>query len=515
MKNRSLILTAFIVLIFASSPVWAGYYDMGRSYYTYKKYDKAKEMFLKAAEKNDLGDAYYFLGEIEKLEGNYREAEEYYRTAISKKNITRQYLINSYWNIIVLVEQRDDYESVIKLCREMWQKTHEEGALHKIESLINKLLWTDNSDAIGMYNEGIELKKRGKAQEARKRFQESLGIDPSFLAPKFELGMIAYKNGDLDLAASYLNDIVARIPYYTDVHMILAEIYFSQHRYQAAIDHYLKIIEFGFIDDRAEYRVRVNLAICYYNINDFQDAETEIEKALTRHGKSVGPLLLLSTIKIRSGKYDEALKALHKAQSADPDNPEVLYQIGSIYYRQNDSRYASYFDRLFGLVSRKKEYQSKFSKVFIILAKYHFENKNYSRVIGILKALDEKSQGYETHLLAAKSCYYLKQYDESIDYFERISLGNEDKLMLCKAYALTGRREKAKSLLHELLYSEEYLAKAKQDPVLSALVKEIEREKTITGTNTEKMSVEKKPDDGEARSKSLHEKGQESGDEKK
>ena len=515
MKIRNIILSASLALISASAPLFAGYYEQGRSYYTYKKYDKAKEMFLKAAETSDSGDAYYFLGEIEKLQGKYREAEEYYKTAIAKKNISRQYLINAYWNAVVLAEQREDYESVIKLCREMWQKTGEGGARQKIESLINKLLWTDNSDAIDKYREGIELKKNGKTNESLSRFYDSLRFAPSFLAPKFEIGMIAYKSGDLDLTASYLSEIAASIPFYTDVRVILAEIYFTRHRYQAAIDHYGKILEFGFIDSAAEYRIRVKLAICYYNTNDFEDSEKEIEKALLFRGKSVELLLLLSAVKIKTGKYDEALKALHKAKSADPENPEVLYQLGSIYYKENDARYGSYFDRLFDLVSGKKSHQPKYTKVFIILAKNHLENKNYSRVIGIIKALDEKSQSYETSLLAAKAFYHLKKYDEAIDYFEKISLGNEDKYLLCKAYALSGRREKAKSILHELFYAGEYLSKAKQDPALAGIAQEIEKDKPIKAPDTEKKAEEKNLDVKDKQEKSLPEKNPESEDEKK
>src|SRR4030042_3031996 len=101
MKRTATIITLAVILTCAVH-LSAGYYEQGRRYYIRKNYDKAKEMFLKAAESNTVGDAYYFLGEIEKLQGNYHEAEEYYKTAITKKNISRQYLINSYWNALLM-----------------------------------------------------------------------------------------------------------------------------------------------------------------------------------------------------------------------------------------------------------------------------------------------------------------------------------------------------------------------------------------------------------------------------
>ena len=51
------------------------------------------------------------------------------------------------------------------------------AARQKIESLINKLLWTDSSEAVDKYNEGIGLKKNGKSEEALSRFNEAIGID--------------------------------------------------------------------------------------------------------------------------------------------------------------------------------------------------------------------------------------------------------------------------------------------------------------------------------------------------
>lgn len=75
---KKIISIAFALAIFsAPGPLFADYYGQGRQYYMRKNYTKAKEMFLKAADPGGSGNAYYFLGEIEKLQGNYKEAEEY------------------------------------------------------------------------------------------------------------------------------------------------------------------------------------------------------------------------------------------------------------------------------------------------------------------------------------------------------------------------------------------------------------------------------------------------------
>jgi tetratricopeptide (TPR) repeat protein len=501
---KKIISIAFALAIFsAPGPLFADYYGQGRQYYMRKNYTKAKEMFLKAADPGGSGNAYYFLGEIEKLQGNYKEAEEYYKTAITKKNITRQYLVNCYWNAIIMAEQRNDYENVVSICRSMWQKTGDAAAKQKIESLINKFLWTDNNDAVEKYNDGIELKKKGKSGEAQNKFHDALSIDRSFLAPKFELGMIAYKEGNLDQASSYLEDIASRIPFYAEVQLVLADIQFSRHNYRSAIEHYDKVLEFGILDGAADYRIMIKRGTCYYNMDDHESAEKDIEKALRYNPKSAEAPLLLSAIKIKLGKNDEALKTLQQANASNPDNPEIQYQMGSVYFKENDTRYVSCFDKLFSLVGSKKDYPSKYRKVFIILAKKLYEDKKYSRAITILKILDEKSQTFETRLLAAKARYYLKEYDNAIDLFEKLSLGNDDKFMLCKAYALSGRREKARSLLTELAAAGDYLSRAKQDPILSGLAQELDS----GGVNKKSEPEKKEPVKAESGKKETGEKG--------
>lgn len=518
MKKKALITMAALVLLAGvSGPLLAGYYEQGRNHYIHKNYDRAKELFLKAAE-GGSGDAYYFLGEIERMRENYKDAEEFYKSAIAARNTSRQYLINSYWNALLMAEQRNDYESVVIISRSMWTRTRDAGARQKIESLINKLLWSNNNDAIGRYNEGIELKKSKKAAEAEKKFEEALGIDPSFLAPKFEIGMAAYRSGDTDRAARYLEDIASRIPFYAEVRLILGEIQFAKHNYRGAIDHFNKVVDFGLLDGPTEYRVWMKRGTSFYNLGENQNAEKDIEKAMKQNPKATEPLLLMSAIKIKLEQHDDALAALNKANAINPNNPEIQYQMGSVYYKKGDERYVSCFDRLYTLAGGKKEYPAKYKKVFVILAKRHHENKNHGRAIEILQSLDEKSQTFETRLLAAKSFYHKKEYDNAIDQFEKLSLGNDDKFMLCKAYAQSGRKEKAKALLAELAQAGDYLARARRDPVLSGIARELDggtAQTETSGKKAEPLNDASAPEKKEEPEKKVEPLKNETGDMKK
>ena len=476
MKKATITIITTIIL-FSSSFLFAGYFERGKSYYIYRKYEKAKEMFLKASETMKSGDAYYFLGEIEKLQGNYKEAVEHYKAAISKKNTNRKYLKNAYWNVMILAEQIGDYDSVIKICKEMWLRTKDQSAKKKIETLINKYLWTDNKEAIEKYEKGLKLKRSGKTEKALEMFKSALNIEYNFLAPKFEIGMIAYNRGKLDTALSYLSDVAYKINFYAEVHLIMGNIYYKRRSYSSAIEHFNKVFEFGLISSKTEYFIKIKRGTCYYNTGDYEKAEEDIEKALRYRKNSTKSLLLLSAIRIKQGEYSKALGPLLRANKINPNNPAVLYQIGSIYYKEGSTKYISYFSKLFDIARQRKKYSRKYNKAFMILAKARYKKRYYKSVIAIIKTLGEASDNYDARLLAAKSYFHIKKYDKSIDYFEKISVSGENKFLLCKAYARSGRRQKSKFILAELLYSGDYLKRAKKDNSLAGIVREIEKEK--------------------------------------
>ena len=188
MKVSKKLTFILLILLFIKTNLFADFFEEGKKFYIKRQYDEAQIMFLQAAELNNNGNAYYFLGEIEKNKKDFNKSEEYFRLAIEKIK-TKKYLKLAYWNLIVFKEQSGKYQEMVRLCKELYKKTKDDGARKKVESLINKFLWTDNPEAKEFYIKGIELKGKRKIEEAKKNFLEAIQLDPSFLAPKFEIGL--------------------------------------------------------------------------------------------------------------------------------------------------------------------------------------------------------------------------------------------------------------------------------------------------------------------------------------
>lgn len=465
-----------LLLLLFQAGLLAGYYEEGCRYYMYRKYDKAREKFLKAVEVSANGDAYYFLGEIEKNEGKYEKAIEYYGAAVSRR-MTPKYMKLAYWDLIVLTEQRGDYPGMAKWSKEFWRRAGDDSGKRKIESFINKLMWSDNEEAVEKYNKGMEAKNKNDIEAAEKAFHEAAGRDSSFLAPRFELGMIYYKKGRSQETLAYLQEIADKIPFYGEVHLFLGNIYFERKSYREAVPYFDKTIDCGFLNRDTEYLVLIKRGTCYYNLKDYARSRDDIGAAQKIKGKSLEPPLLLSAIFIKEENYREALKTLEKANILDPDNSEVLFQLGSIHYKLKDKKYVSFFSRLFRLNSAREDVPDKYYKAYSLLAKNAFEEEDFARVARIAETIPAKDMDNDTLLLAARACYREGDYEKSARYFEKASLTDEDRYLLCRAYMKEGKEEKAKRILMGLAGDARYLEKAKKDKSLKKIADEVEKER--------------------------------------
>lgn len=463
-----------LILISSNTFVYAsGYYGMGRTAYVYRNFDKAREYFLKDVKETDRGDSYYFLGEIEKTLKNYDQCLYYFQIAVTK-NTTRKYMINAYWNLIILYEEKGDYNNLVKYCRDLWFRTGDSSGRKKIESLINKLLWTDNEQAIQKYKDGMALAKKGDKAGANKLFRESLAADSSFLSPRFELGMDAYNSGNENEAYTHLSAIGERIPFYAEVHLILGGINFKNRNYSAAADNYTSVITYGFVDKNTEHNARLKRGTCYYYLNNLDEAEKNITSVIDYIKNDTEPLIMLSAIYIKKKNFDSALKILSRAESMSAHDPVVLFQTGSIYYYKNDSKYVSYFERLFNLIKSNPNELKNYFKAMRILMNYYFEKNNYSRTIEISESIIKIQNDSDIIIISAKSYYFLQQYDKAIELFERSSLNNSNRVMLASAYSRIDKKDKAVAQLKIIINDESSKKEVMKDPHLKGYIEEIE-----------------------------------------
>lgn len=468
------VLTALIISIPSVSA--ADYYEAGCRYYVHKNWEKAKENFLKDIETTDRGDSYYFIGEIEKNRGDLDTALDFFEKAITRK-MTPKYRNLAYWNLIVIYESKSDFPKTIKTCKYFYEVLGEASAKTKAENLINKLMWTENEDARKAYEEGLNAKPKDYTV-ALQYFRQAAMLDSSFLSPVFEIGMYYYTQNQYRDALSYFNQILYRIPFYGELQMLVGEIYFQDKRYSEAATAFEAALEYAFIDKDMKYSIQLKTATSYYNIGQYTKAESFLQQAITTKKGNLAPYLLLSAIQMQKNDYDGALQTLQSAYKIDANNPEILYQLGLVYYNKNDNKAYEYFEKVYMQYRQKqKEVPSKYIKAFITTAQYYYANKQYSKVVELTTIVPENLRDESLWLNYARSLYMLAQYNEAIAHFTKFRLADNDLFILCRCYALINDTAKAKEILHNNFYNTNFINKVKEDKLLKPLYKEVEKQR--------------------------------------
>lgn len=466
------IITLLCAVCFCTEPLFANNYRSGMAYYKSKRYEKAREHLLLV---KDNGNACYVLGDIAKLMGDFSEAESWFNKAIESPSTSQTNLRNSYWSLIALCEQRGDYERVALICKETWTRMGEQAARQKIETIINKRQWSDNKEAVAVYEQGVAYKKQHNSKEATACFYDAVGLDGKFLAPKFELGLAALNANNLSDAEYYLKAVTSKIPYYAEANIALGDVYFYKRNFRSALGCYGNAEKFGILGKDMNYHISIKQAQCYYDMGYMNDAEETANKAGELAPSKVEPLTILSAIYIKQKDLDKALAVLKKAEMVEPNNLGVQYQMGSIYYSREDERYIACFDKIF--VRTKTKEKPAYPKTIPILIEGHYKNKNYPKVNEITETYPAELKTYDLKMLNAKSYYYRRQYDKAISELKRLNLTKDDKLVLAVASVKANKRDEAKSIVKAMFNQEEYKEKARKYKSLAPIVDEIEQEK--------------------------------------
>jgi tetratricopeptide (TPR) repeat protein len=473
MKQKPfLTILAGFFLIFSFSIAFANSYSKGMSQFMKKNYDEAKSLLNSAIEEDPTnGNAYYYLGEIEKNTRNYRTATEFYLKALENR-LSSKYVNLTYWNLIIITEQQSDYHNMVKTCKTFYRKTGDPGAKSKVDNLINKMLWTNNQNAITEYQLGKSALQNGTITQAQNYFQNALNKDSQFLAARFELGMISHKAGKPDTAVQHLKVIADKIPFYTPVQQITADIYLNYNEWNSAKRYYSNVIEYGFINQNTLRTTLIKRGQCYFKLRRFTDAENDIKKALSIKD-GTAPKRVLSAIYIQNRKYDDALQILEELKQSSPANPDIHYQIGSIYYKQKDSQYLNHFNTVYKLTSNLNDIPKKYQKAYKILAKEEYAQQNYISSTAIFWKIDPLLLSYDEKIAAATSYYNTKNYTKAKDTLSSVLLTDRDKILLSKTYVKTGQIENAKAVLQPLVIRSIYKDDILKDPVLQAVANDI------------------------------------------
>ncbi len=326
------------------------------------------------------------------------------------------------------------------------------------------------------YEEGLNSKSKDYSL-ALQHFRQAIMLDSSFLSPVFEIGMYYYTQNQYSDALSYFNQILYRIPFYGELQLLVGDIYFQEKRYSEAATAFEAALEYAFIDKDMKYSSQLKVATAYYNIGQYTKAETFLQQAISTKKGNLSPYLLLSAIQMQKNDYDGALQTLQSAYKIDSNNPEILYQLGLVFYNKNDNKAYEYFEKVYMQYRQKqKEIPAKYIKAFIITAQHYYSTKQYSKVVELTTIVPENLRDESLSLNYARSLYMLAQYNEAIVHFNKFKLQDSDLLILCKCYAFINDTSKVKEILSSNYYNTNFINKVKEDKLLKPIYIEVQKQ---------------------------------------
>ena len=247
-------------------------------------------------------DTLYFIAESDRLSGNYQDAINAYKIAITlNSKYAPSYLGRALANMALSPTKNvlDDLNMAIKMDPN-YAEAYMQRGLYYLNKKDFKSAQNDLEQAISLNDSPLAeinlarvLLAQGETEAAVIAAQKANQQDVTMLDGYLVLGMAYRANGQIDQAV-------------------------------AVVETYLK-----YSPNNAEGYALLGAA--YYNRNDYSTAETDLQKAVRLDSSNADGFFWLGQTEMALKKYDDALVAALKARDLNPNSFDVAESLAKVY----------------------------------------------------------------------------------------------------------------------------------------------------------------------------------------
>jgi protein O-GlcNAc transferase len=183
------------------------------------------------------------------------------------------------------------------------------------------------------YNKGLDALDAGNWLLAVQRFNRCIELDPKYALAYHELADIYYHNEQYDAALSVLIDALMLDPKDSESSFALASVYMAQNKFLEAL-RVLKRLE----QEAPEFSPELyyNMGVCYKSLFYPDYAMDYLKLALEEDPSYFECIEVMGKLHFDAGKFDEAKKSFKEVLDADPGNIEAHHMLGVIYSKEMD-----------------------------------------------------------------------------------------------------------------------------------------------------------------------------------
>ncbi len=210
---------------------------------------------------------------------------------------------------------------------------------------------------------------RGRRQaldKAQTAFRQAVAIDANLWEAWFNLGTIAYSDGDDEAAVTAYGQVLSVKPDHTPSLAARAEAYRRSGNASAARDDYRKAVESAPEDSEFRRAATARLASILREAGSYDEALAVIRETLRTSGASADVYVELGILYMAQDRDELAELVLRKASELDPNAPAVYNTLALLALGRGQSQQAfEYFDRATALDPNYLD--ARFNKASVLL----------------------------------------------------------------------------------------------------------------------------------------------------
>ncbi len=424
--------------IFLDRFKWSGFmgkalYELGFLYYKSDQYFKSREKFLNLVKKyplsENVGSAFYFVGETYSLEGNYYNAIDFFERAISSKK--NKFPDKSIYALAGVYEKRQDYNKAVAYYDTLlgYYKNSDLAPDAQVRIGVCYFMLKEYDNTV------LELSDPLIDQLPDKQLFEA----------RYVLGHSFYRLKEYSNAEKTFKELVVKnpsSPIIRDTRYALAWSYFQQAKYEDAY----KI--FNLLAKGGEDSIAINSYFWSAECKRYEGKESEANLIYESFLEKYPDSQISSKVKLQLGLSNFTTNKTAVSEdvllsSANSGNMETKNKaftlLGELKLNQNNFSEAKvYFEKA---VAIENIPDNNWNRALLGLAISEYYLKEYEDAVKNLKSLVVKAPKFESdkvNFYLAESYFASKEYANSLKYYNLIKTTDNElnsQVLYGKGYA--------------------------------------------------------------------------------
>lgn len=340
----------------------------------------------------------------------------------------------------IINEEKDDYESILDVAFLYMDYEFPLKALPFFEKAI-KISPNNNDVRINLADCYLQS---GHLEKAVLFYNNLLDTDPYSTQYWFELGRVYYCADEFNKALEAYEFALTIDEQHKSSILMSAHCYFKLENYQKACDYYEKY-------DAIVPNSKMNIffiGLSYFNLEKYDKAIEKLKVAVEMSEELAVEAIeiydYIATSYDKLGFSEEALKYIDFAINKDPLIPDAYISKGKILLNKNEKEEANlWFNKAIDLDKKDPE-------ILLEVGSVYFDSRNYEQALKYFLLVNQNTPGFKNiYILIAYTYAALKNIDEFNNYFSKASKQNPNNIIDSLSF-ITDEQEDLKRIINEI-----------------------------------------------------------------